>query len=560
MQQRQLNPGSIARLTTPAAIFSLALVFFSAFNYGFSDQSFASTQATTAFTRQFGEYNAKTHKYALTTVYLSLLNSIKAGTQLVGVFIGSWISNRYGRRACICAMSVYALGSTAVIVSSSGRAQMLVGRSIHYIYLGMQLSVIPTFLAEISPPRLRGTAGASYWLAIKFGGLIVTSIVRGTSTIKGNASWRIPISLILVIPAFIIPLVWFIPESPRWLLLRGKRDAALASLTRLRQSRADRAAQLPPSEPVIQELDDLSDAIERLRRETAESHPNHKGSRSIAAGFHLRQFFAMFSRRHCQCTAVCVGLLFFQQSTGQSFASQYGTLFVKALHTINPFSVALGINAIDIGAILICMALVDRVGRRSLLVASALLQTASLMIMGGLGVVAHASDTAQGAASASAGAKAGIVAMLMLYSFGWSFGYAPLAYVVAAELPSPFLREYTLRLAYSVKLIMEFVISFTYPYLEDVNKGNLGGRLGFIYGSLAFLALLFSIFAVPETKHIELEDMAIVFEKHQLRHGKLAPAGSDTVPGDKDVIFKENDSATAEEKSDSIEPVPISSK
>ncbi|KAM0669745.1 hypothetical protein ACQRIU_000140 [Beauveria bassiana] len=559
MQQRQLNPGGIACLTTPAAILSLALVFFSAFNYGFSDQSFASTQATTAFTRQFGEYNPKTHKYALTTVYLSLLNSIKAGTQLVGVFIGSWISNRYGRRACICAMSVYALGSTAVIVSSSGRAQMLVGRSIHYIYLGMQLSVIPTFLAEISPPQLRGTAGASYWLAIKFGGLIVTSIVRRTSTIKGNASWRIPISLILVIPAFIIPLVWFIPESPRWLLLRGKREAALASLTRLRQSLADRGAKLP-SEPVIQELDDLSDAIERLRRETAQSHPNHKGSRSIAAGFHPRQFFAMFSRKHCQCTAVCVGLLFFQQSTGQSFASQYGTLFVKALHTINPFSVALGINAIDIGAILICMALVDRVGRRSLLVASAFLQTASLMIMGGLGVVAHASDTAQGAASASTGAKAGIVAMLMLYSFGWSFGYAPLAYVVAAELPSPFLREYTLRLAYSVKLIMEFVISFTYPYLEDVNKGNLGGRLGFIYGSLAFLALLFSIFAVPETKHIELEDMAIVFEKHQPRRGKLASVCFETVQGDKNVRVKKSDSAMAEEQSDSMEPAPVSSK
>ncbi|EGX87921.1 sugar transport protein, putative [Cordyceps militaris CM01] len=525
----QLNP-SIARsrLTTPAALFSLTLVFFSAFNYGFSDQSFASTQATTAFTRQFGEYNAKTHKYALTTVYLSLLNSIKAGTQLVGVFIGSWISNKYGRRACICAMSVYALGSTTVIVSSSGRAQMLAGRSIHYIYLGMQLAVIPTFLAEISPPQLRGTTGASYWLAIKFGGLVVTSIVRATSTIKGNSSWRIPISLILVIPTILIGLVWFIPESPRWLLLRGKRDAALSSLTRLRQSRAEHRAKLPPSASIIQELSDLSEAIERLRREIAESPPDQNVSSSVATRSHLGQFVAMFSRQHRECTAVCVGLLFFQQSTGQSFASQYGTLFVKALHTINPFSVALGINAIDIGAIIICMALVDRVGRRSLLISSAVLQTASLIIMGGLGVVAHASDTAQGAASASTGAKAGIVAMLMLYSFGWSFGYAPLAYVVAAELPSPFLREYTLRLAYSVKLIMEFVISFTYPYLEDVNKGHLGGRLGFIYGSIAFLALIFSVFAVPETKHIELEDMAIVFEKHELRHEKIALASPAT--------------------------------
>ncbi len=65
-------------------IFTMALLFVSAWNYGFSDQSFASTQATSAFTKQFGELNPKTKKFALPTLYLSLLNSLKAGTQLVG--------------------------------------------------------------------------------------------------------------------------------------------------------------------------------------------------------------------------------------------------------------------------------------------------------------------------------------------------------------------------------------------------------------------------------------------------------------------------------------------
>lgn len=124
-----------SRLFTPAMVFSISLLFLSAFNYGFSDQSFASTQATKAFTKQFGRLNPKTHKYALPTLYLSLLNSLKAGTQLVGVFIGSFISNRYGRRWCVFAMSVYALGSTAVIVSAKSPAQMLTGRSIHCKHL-----------------------------------------------------------------------------------------------------------------------------------------------------------------------------------------------------------------------------------------------------------------------------------------------------------------------------------------------------------------------------------------------------------------------------------------
>lgn len=254
---------------------------------------------------------------------------------------------------------------------------------------------------------------------------------------------------------------------------------------------------------------------------------SHWSSKNL---FHVRQFFLIFSRNHIRCTAIVAGLLFFQQSTGQSFASQYGTLFVNALNTINPFSVSLGINAVDIGAILICMTLADRLGRRSLLIASSFLQTAALMIMGGLGVLAHASDTATGAAAASTNYKAGIVAMLILYSFGWSVGYAPLAYVVATELPSPFLREYTLRVAYSVKLVMEFVISFTYPYLEDTNEANLGGRLGFIYGALAFLSLIFSIFMVPETRNIALEDMAIVFDKYEPQNDKAVQIESDNPP------------------------------
>jgi len=63
---------------------SIALLFLSSFNYGLSDQAFASTQATDAFTKQFGDYKPKTKKYVLPALYLSLLNSVKAGTQLVG--------------------------------------------------------------------------------------------------------------------------------------------------------------------------------------------------------------------------------------------------------------------------------------------------------------------------------------------------------------------------------------------------------------------------------------------------------------------------------------------
>ena len=102
------------------------------------------------------------------------------------------------------------------------------------VYLGMQLAVIPTALTELAPAQLRGGMCALYWLSIKVGGLVVTSIARGTSTIKTDAAFRIPYGLLLVVPSIVISLIWVTPESPRWLLLRDRHSDALQSLIRLK--------------------------------------------------------------------------------------------------------------------------------------------------------------------------------------------------------------------------------------------------------------------------------------------------------------------------------------
>jgi SP family sugar:H+ symporter-like MFS transporter len=79
------------------------------------------------------------------------------------------------------------------------------------------------------------------------------------------------------------------------------------------------------------------------------------------------------------------------------------------------------------------------------LVVSAAMQTGALMIMGALGSVHDQHPTVQ----------RGIVGMLLVYSFAWSVGWAPLTYVISTELPSASQRENTLRVAYTVKLVME---------------------------------------------------------------------------------------------------------
>ncbi|RAH47387.1 general substrate transporter [Aspergillus brunneoviolaceus CBS 621.78] len=454
-------------------LFSTALLALSAFNYGLSDQAFSSCQAMDSFIRQFGKYDASTHTWKIPALDTSLYNSIKAAGQIIGVFLGGYVSNRWGRRMCIFSMSVYALGSASVVVSSTTQAQLQTARALHYIYLGMQLAVIPTFLAELAPAKNRGGIGVIYWLSIKCGGLFITGVARATKTMTTDAAWRIPFGLILVIPFIVLCLVWFIPESPRWYLLRDHQIEALQALTALKPKST-------PEQAIQEEFDVLS--------------------AKVAEQLQKKSFRDLFTRQNRQRTFVVAAANFFQQATGQAFASQYGTLFVKQLKSVNPFSVTLGTNAVDIGAIIICASIIDVVGRRMLFHTSSLLQTTALMTMGGLGT----------ADSSNVHAKQGIVAMLLLFSFSWSLGWAPLVYVLGAELPSSPLREMTLQIAYTVKLVTEFAVTFTYPYMETADTPHhvdLGGKLGFIYGSLSALAFLFGWFFIPETKQVEIEDL-----------------------------------------------------
>ncbi|KAH7347319.1 general substrate transporter [Plectosphaerella cucumerina] len=455
-------------------IYSCGLIALSQLNFGMDQSAFSNTQAMPAFQRTFGQYNAVTKKYTLETMFLSLLNSVIFIGFVFGLVTGNLISRRFGRRIAMFVMCFWALLSAVILILSKTPTQAITGRTIAYVYIGMELALVPVLQSELVPAEARGFVVGTYQSGLMFGSLIMSIICRATSEIPGNASWRIPYGLFFIIPTLLAVGVWWIPESPRWLLTRDRHEEALRSLRLLRQGAYTE--------------DDILEELKSMQQ-------------SLGATVKKGQFMDMFRGTNLKRTGITLGVNVFLQLTGQNFSSKYGTIFIQSLGTVNPFVMACINSALGITAVFFTQFMTDRVGRVPLLIAGASVQTAALMTMGGLGTVANPSY----------GIRTGIVATMTLFSIGFCLGWAPLSHVVAAEIPTTGLRDLTYALGSVVNIVIQWAVAFSVPFLINDSHAGLGSKVGFIFGVTSFMAIIFSVFCIPDCGGKTLEEIDELF-------------------------------------------------
>jgi MFS transporter, SP family, sugar:H+ symporter len=161
---------------------------------------------------------------------LSFLASFPRITFAAGIILGGLIAERVGRRPIIFLMMIICLIGVIVSYTATTYAQALIGRMIVNGYVGMEGFVVPMFQAEISPTAIRGTVVISYLFNHVFGSFVMACITYKTSNLETDMSWKIPIAILFVIPCIVLLTAWILPESPRWLIRKGKDEAALKQL------------------------------------------------------------------------------------------------------------------------------------------------------------------------------------------------------------------------------------------------------------------------------------------------------------------------------------------
>jgi sugar porter (SP) family MFS transporter len=389
--------------------------------------------------------------------------------------LGSPINERLGRKNSLWIQS--AVVTIGIIIESTSRrsyAQFIIGKLLVYLGGGIATSVIPAYQAECAPKAMRGLMSGTYNAFLMVGGFFATLIVYLCQNIPSDWAWRVVVVAQIAIPAASWVSLPFLPESPYWLVSRGRLDEAVVSLRRLRGITFEAEAE-----------------VVNMQQRLEEQH-----ERQASATWAICFTDSVNQRR----TIISMGAQIFAQAQGISFVANYQAVFLQLIGFKEVLLMAVVVYVIGVAANMVSMATVDIVGRRSVLLCSSLLLGACMITIGGL--------TANGTDSMSYEMQVAAVVMLMLWFFCFQVTWGPLSWVLTAEVPPSQVREKTVALCGMSAYLTGLVIVFVNPFTQ----ADIGGQVAFIYGGLSILAFLFAWFFVPELKQRSLEQIDEMFQ------------------------------------------------
>jgi MFS transporter, SP family, sugar:H+ symporter len=400
-----------------------------------------------------------------------------AAIALIGCAVGAWfagpVASRMGRnRVMLIGGLLITTGSVVVAVT---RTTIVLGafRFVAGIGIGAVSAVVPGYITEIAPTRIRGRLGSFWQFGIVFGqliGLLVGAWLTGQAGSEaadvawGGAAWRWMFGAVAVGAAAYVVLAGLLPQTPHDLVRAGRHDEALALLTRLDAEDAER------------ELAGVEDAVH--------------GSRSAATLHDLRGPRVGL----LPVLWIGIGLAVFQQLVGISVVKTYSnTIWTSVgLSTGSAFTVSIVTVLISIASTVVAIMIMDRVGRRTLLYTGAGVMAVSLAAL------ALCFSTGGGGAEPTLGRPAGIGALVAVNVFAIAFGttWGPGMWVMLNELFDTRIRTSAAAVCTAVNWTANWAVTRTFPLLASVG-------LGFAYGLYAFFALVAFHFArrtLPETR------------------------------------------------------------
>lgn len=434
-----------------------------------------------------GKVDDGTGTFALESWQQSLITSIlSAGTFFGALFAGD-LADWLGRRVTVILSCVVFLIGVVLQTASSSIALLAVGRIIAGFGVGGVSATIILYMSEIAPKKVRGATVAGYQFCVTIGLLLASCVDYGTKDRTDSGSYRIPIAIQMLWAIILMIGLFLLPESPRFYIKKGRPEQAVKVLSILRQQ--------PEDSTFVQE--EIAEIIENHERESA-LIPTQTYIQSWASCFtgSLRDQSSNIRR-----TILGTSLQMMQQWTGINFIFYFGTTFFQELGTIkNEFLISIITTLVNVGSTPLSFYTVEKMGRRILLIYGA----AGMVVCEFIVAIAGTVD-GDNPKTVSA-----MIAFICIYVFFFASTWGPGAWIVIGEIfPLP-IRSRGVALSTASNWLWNCIIAVITPYMVSTDKGNLGAKVFFIWGSLCGCCLLYAIFLIPETKGLTLEEVDIM--------------------------------------------------
>ncbi|PYI00563.1 sugar transporter [Aspergillus sclerotiicarbonarius CBS 121057] len=431
---------------------------------------------------------------------------------MFGALANGPIADRLSRRWSILLANIIFLIGSILQAASVNVPMIFVARFIAGLAIGQLSMVVPLYISELAPPTLRGGLVALQQLGITAGIMVAFWLNFGTQHIGGTgdgqspAAWRLPLALQCLFSLILGVGTFFLPYTPRWLMMKDRENEAVSTLSRLRR--------VPRSDGrIMNEVLEIKVSVLFDKATTAAMFPGVTSPIRLS----VERYKSLLALRHLNrrlLTACALQLI--QQFTGINAIIYYCRIRRSPDVDLYDSDIGLSGSSVDLlatGVIgilnFLCtipaIMFMDRWGRRTVLLVGGMGMGISQLIVATLyAVYEHSWASHRGAGWATA-------AFVWIYICHFAFSIGCINWVIPSEIFPPGVRSQAVGIAIGVNWLSNFIVALITPRMLD------SITFGTFYFYLAFCVFLvfWVYFALPETKGVPIEEMDKVFGGNQ---------------------------------------------
>ncbi|TEY40641.1 hypothetical protein BOTCAL_0430g00060 [Botryotinia calthae] len=415
--------------------------------------------------------------FAVETKWQSALFQAGQCGAFVGVFLAGPVTNRLGYRWTTIIGLIMMNATIFISFFADSLAVLTIGQAFEGVPWGFFIANAPAYASEVVPLSLRGACTATLQMSWSIGSIIVAAVTYGYNKKNSSWAWRAPLALQWLFPTPLLILIFFAPESPWWLIRRGRKDEALRSITRLGNK-----------------SEGYAEGQIAMMERTVEIEKKLGGDPTL-----LDLFRGTDLRR-----TIITCLMYASQNFAGNLIANQATFFFEQAGISPDFSFKLNLinSCLQLVANVFSWPLTARFGRRTIYLWGTATNVTLLFLLGICASIPQNNQTNYAQAC---------LGIIISFVFAGTLG--PISYSIIAETSSVRLRALSTGVGRAAYYVAEIPMIYLASQMLNSTGWNLAGKCGFVWGSTAIVCWVMAYFFLPELKNRSYRETDILFNR-----------------------------------------------